>query len=199
VPPLGRRGKGACAAPLDSVPAAREPRARGLHRIAQSQRCKRGGKLDAPRPARRITLVHGSSFAILRRSLAAQCRSASSPPGGLRGVRRRARNARAREEGIEVRSSGDGYRLATPFDALDAETTRAGLGPAADRMRDELVDGATPRTCARHARAKVLRRARRSSASCNAKAAGARRELVLGLGRGGVLARVAIRGAPPAC
>jgi BirA family biotin operon repressor/biotin-[acetyl-CoA-carboxylase] ligase len=88
------------------------------------------------------TLVHGSSFAILRAlapgravsvsELAAKAACEASDVGlAMRELAR---------EGIEVRSSGDGYRLATPFDALDAETTRAGLGPAADRMRVELVD-----------------------------------------------------------
>lgn len=41
---------------------------------------------------------------------------------------------------IQVHASGDAYRLAAPFDALDAESIRARLGSAADRIRVELVD-----------------------------------------------------------
>ncbi|HSD52756.1 MAG TPA: biotin--[acetyl-CoA-carboxylase] ligase [Burkholderiales bacterium] len=42
--------------------------------------------------------------------------------------------------GIEVRASGAHLRLARPFDVLDAEAIRAGLGPASDRIRVEIVD-----------------------------------------------------------
>ena len=42
--------------------------------------------------------------------------------------------------GISIRSTGDGFRLAEPFDALDAEQIRDGLGRARGGIHLELLD-----------------------------------------------------------
>lgn len=57
--------------------------------------------------------------------------------------------------GIVIRSAGDGFRLAVPFDALDAEKVRDHLGPARSAIHLELFDecDSTNATAAARARA----------------------------------------------
>ncbi|HSD43782.1 MAG TPA: biotin--[acetyl-CoA-carboxylase] ligase [Burkholderiales bacterium] len=86
--------------------------------------------------------MRGSSFAILRALASGRALSVGELAARAACESSEVRSA-VRElagEGIEVRATGEGFRLAAPFDALDGETIRAGLGPAAGRIRVELVD-----------------------------------------------------------
>jgi BirA family biotin operon repressor/biotin-[acetyl-CoA-carboxylase] ligase len=86
--------------------------------------------------------MRGSSFAILRALASGRALSVGelAATAGCETAAVGAAVRELKEQGIEVRTSGDGFRLAAPFDALDAATIRAGLGPAAGRIRVELVD-----------------------------------------------------------
>lgn len=64
------------------------------------------------------------------------------PPGaaGLSGAALRAALAALAAHGLAVREEGGAIALAAPFDLLDARAIEAALGPAAARVRLELVD-----------------------------------------------------------
>lgn len=90
----------------------------------------------------RSTRVRSSGFAILRSLAPGHARSvaelaiaaACDPPEVGLAVRELAAH------GIAVRAAEDGIRLAAPFDALDVESVRAGLGPARNAIHLELRD-----------------------------------------------------------
>ena len=57
--------------------------------------------------------------------------------------------------GIAIRATGDGFRLAEPFDALDVEAVRDGLGPAQSAIHLELLDECDSTNAAAAARARA--------------------------------------------
>jgi BirA family biotin operon repressor/biotin-[acetyl-CoA-carboxylase] ligase len=101
--------------------------------------------------------VRSSGFAILRslapgdaRSVAELAVAAACDPSEV-GLTARELAA----HGVVIRASGDGFRLAAPFDALDVEAVRAGLGPAGCAIDLELLDECDSTNAAATARART--------------------------------------------
>lgn len=79
-----------------------------------------------------------SSFALLRRLASGQPVSAAAL--GLPAAAFRDAADELAAHGVLARETGAGWRLAEPYDALDAEATRATLGAAAARIEVEVID-----------------------------------------------------------
>jgi BirA family biotin operon repressor/biotin-[acetyl-CoA-carboxylase] ligase len=86
--------------------------------------------------------VRGSTFAILRALASGRALSAGElvDKAACEAADIASAMRELDAEGIEVRVSDGSFGLAAPFDALDVQAIRDGLGPAAGRIRVELVD-----------------------------------------------------------
>jgi BirA family biotin operon repressor/biotin-[acetyl-CoA-carboxylase] ligase len=82
--------------------------------------------------------VGPEAFALLRLLAPGGIVPAGAP--GLAGETLRAAREALAAHGLAVRESASGLQLARPFDSLDAEAVRRALGPAATRVRLEIVD-----------------------------------------------------------